>query len=422
MPGRGKVRFPVTSTPVPAPAAAARSPTSLRKAVILLGASAFFSGAALRICDGLLPRMGTDFGITAGTAGRVVLTFAVAYGVAQLVFGPLGDRYGKARLICVALFVCAFAAFACALALGFDMLVALRVLWGIGAAGVIPLGMAWVGDAVPYEQRQATLARLLLGTLSGMMAGQLAGGLFADSPWGWRGAFIAMGVGYLAVAVLLLVRMPSLATPAPPPGSRIAFGSQLRSVVSVPWARKVLASALAEGVFLLGPIAFLPAYLHQRYGIALSSASALIALYAVGGLFYAMAARHIVRRLGERRMVAAGGVAMGAAFVALYLMPSAWMAGPVALALGFGTYLYHNTLQTNATQMVSQARGTAVSIFAFCLFTGQALGVTISGYAFDHAGPAALLLVPAVALPLAGWGFARALRKRAQLAPGEGGS
>jgi predicted MFS family arabinose efflux permease len=405
----------VTSSPASSPAVPAPSASSLRSAVLLLGMSAFFSGAALRICDGLLPRMGTDFGVTPGTAGRVVLTFAVAYGAAQLAFGPLGDRYGKARLICVALFVCAFAAFACALALGFDMLVALRVLWGIGAAGVIPLGMAWVGDAVPYEQRQATLARLLLGTLSGMMGGQLAGGLFADSAWGWRGAFTAMGVGYLAVAVLLLVRMRSLAVAAPAAGSPIAFGPQLRSVVSVPWARKVLAAALAEGVFLLGPIAFLPAYLHQRYGIALSSASALIALYAVGGLFYAMSARHIVRRLGERRMVVAGGWAMGVAFVALYLMPAAWMAGPVALALGFGTYLYHNTLQTNATQMVPQARGTAVSTFAFCLFTGQAVGVTISGYAFDHIGPAALLLLPAAALPLAGWWFAGALRRRAQL-------
>jgi predicted MFS family arabinose efflux permease len=386
----------------------------LRSAVVLLGLSAFFSGAALRICDGLLPRMASDFGVTPGTAGRVVLTFAIAYGAAQLGFGPLGDRYGKARLICVALFACALAAFACALATGFDMLVVLRVLWGIGAAGVIPLGMAWVGDAVPYEHRQATLARLLLGTLSGMMAGQLAGGLFADSGWGWRGAFTAMGAGYLAVTLLLLARLRSLATAAPAARGGIAFASQLRSVIAVAWARKVLAAALAEGILLLGPIAFLPSYLHQRYGIALSGASALIALYAVGGLLYAMAARHIVRRFGERRMVAAGGLAMGASFVALYLIPAAWMAGPVALMLGFGTYLYHNTLQANATQMVPRARGTAVSIFAFCLFTGLALGVTLAGYAFDHVGPAALLLLPAAALPLAGWGFARALRQRAQ--------
>ena len=65
---------------------------------------------------------------------------------------------------------------------------------GIAAAGVIPLAMAWIGDTVPYNQRQATLARLLTGTISGMMAGQLAGGCLLNRPpdgappssaWAW---------------------------------------------------------------------------------------------------------------------------------------------------------------------------------------------------------------------------------------------
>jgi predicted MFS family arabinose efflux permease len=174
----------------------------------------------------------------------------------------------------------------------------------------------------------------------------------------------------------------------------------------------VLAAALAEGIFLIGPMAFLPAYLHQRFGLSLSSASALVALYAVGGLVYAMTARHIVRRLGEARMVWAGGLGMGAGFIGLLFMPMAWLAGPLALALGFATYLYHNTLQTNATQMAPAARGSAMAVFASCLFTGQAIGVTIAGFAFDHGGPLALLLIPAVAMPLAGAGFAIALGRR----------
>ena len=94
-------------------------------------------------------------------------------------------------------------------------------------------------------------------------------------------------------------------------------------------------------------------------------------------------------------------------------MPVAWLAGPLALALGFATYLYHNTLQTNATQMAPAARGSAMAVFASCLFTGQAIGVTLAGFAFDHGGPLALLLIPAVAMPLAGAGFAIALRRRA---------
>lgn len=400
--------------------AAVPTPAATRSAVILLALAAFFSGAALRICDGLLPRLAADFRITAGTAGEVVLTFAVAYGVSQLVFGPLGDRWGKARVVCAALFGCAAAALACALAGSFEALIRLRILWGIAAGGIIPLAIAWIGDAVPYEQRQATLARLLLGTLSGMSAGQLGGGLFADAAAGWRGAFATLCAGYLAMALLLLWRLRHIPTAAPVRHEgRFASVRQLGAVLGLPWARLVLAAALAEGVFMLGALAYLPSYLHQRFGTSLSAAGAMVALYSVGGLLYALVAHHIVNRLGERRMVVHGGIVIGIGFLAWAAMPQAWIAAPVALAVGFGAYLLHNTLQTHATQMAPSMRGTAMALFAFCLFLGQAIGVSLAGSTFDAWGPLPLLLVPALALPLTGWVFGAAIRRRNATAPQE---
>ncbi len=378
--------------------------------VTLLALAAFFSGAAVRFCDGLIPRLAHDFGLSTGQAGSVVITFAIAYGLMQLVIGPLADRFGKARMITVAVCGCAVLALASAAAPDFDTLLIARVAWGMAAAGIIPLALAWIGDSVPFEVRQPTLARLLLGTLSGMMAGQLAGGLFADSPWGWRGAFVALAAGYAVVAVLLLIRMRS--TPAPlaraAPGG---FGHGLWLVVCTPWARRVLGATLAEGVLLLGPMAFLPALLHQRFGISLSAATALLALSAAGGLIYALTARVVVARLGQRRMVLVGCWLGGAGYLAYLLSPWAWTAGPVALAVGFGTYLFHNTLQTHATQMVPEVRGSAMAVFAFCLFTGQAIGVTLCGYAYDHGGAVWMLLPTALMLPVVGWAFARALAR-----------
>ncbi|MES2633636.1 MAG: MFS transporter [Pseudomonadota bacterium] len=372
----------------------------------------FFSGAGMRICDALLPRLVNDFGITAGVAGRVVISFSVAYGLMQLVFGPLGDRFGKARMVLIAVMGCAAGAGLCGLATDFDALVVMRVLWGMAAAGVIPLSMAWIGDAVAYDQRQATLARMLTGTISGMMAGQLAGGLFAESAVGWRGAFFTISAGYAVVGVAMLLWLRDAPGVANPGAKRIAFVSQLQSVLRMPWSRYVLIAVGLEGVFLLGPLAYLPSYLHLRFGIAISTAAALIALYAVGGLLYAILARHIVHRFGERRMVLWGGVMIGAGFIGWLVSPVYLLAGPIALLVGFGTYLFHNTLQTHATQMAPEARGTAVSVFAFCLFVGQAIGVSIAGYSFDQWGYVPMLVVPAVALPAIGWWFARALGKR----------
>ncbi|HZY19081.1 MAG TPA: MFS transporter [Ramlibacter sp.] len=400
------------------PASDAAALRATHRTVNLLAIAAFLGGAALRICDGLLPRLARDFQVTAGVAGQVVITFSIAYGVMQLVFGPLGDRFGKARMVCIAVFGCAALALVAALAPGFPTLLAARVGWGMAAAGVIPLAMAWIGDAVPIEERQPTLARLLTGTLSGIMAGQLVGGLFGDSAFGWRGAFVTMAAGYAVVGALLLARLRAIsAASSPAPADPVPVHRQWRLVLSSPWSWKVLGAAAAEGAFLLGPMAYLPAMLHQRFGLSLSAASGMLALYAVGGLVYAMSARMLVRRMGQERMVLAGGWLMGLGYLGWLASPVVWTAAPVALLVGFGTYLYHNTLQTHATQMAPSARGTSVSLFAFCLFTGQALGVTLAGGAFDRFGPLAVLTASALALPAAGIAFARALRTRLREQP-----
>ncbi|AHV94942.1 major Facilitator Superfamily protein [Bordetella holmesii 30539] len=124
----------------------------------------------------MLPQLAQEFSTTTGQAGHAVTAFAVAYGLLQMFFGPVGDCYGKYRVVCVATFACAIGSAGAAMADSLDMLVICRMLSGAAGAGIVPLSMAWIGDNVPYERRQATLARFLTGTILGMAAGSLAGG------------------------------------------------------------------------------------------------------------------------------------------------------------------------------------------------------------------------------------------------------
>ncbi|MCU0941289.1 MAG: MFS transporter, partial [Hydrogenophaga sp.] len=150
-------------------------------ALPVLATAGFASMLAMRMCDAMLPALGQSFATPAAQTSATVSGFAIAYGVMQLVAGPLGDRFGKPRVIALAALLCGLFALGAAAAPSLSALVAGRALMGGAAAGIIPLTMAWVGDHVPWERRQVVLARLLAYTVGGMTAGAWAGGVMADT-------------------------------------------------------------------------------------------------------------------------------------------------------------------------------------------------------------------------------------------------
>ena len=285
-------------------------------------------------------------------------------------------------------------------------------LSGAAGAGIVPLSMAWIGDTVPYERRQNTLARFLTGTILSMSAGQLAGGLFADTV-GWRWAFAALVCGYLIVGLLLRQEVRRQQAAGRRPGRRRAPGLCRAGAVGAgrALAARGAGDRIHRGLLVFGALAFAPSYLHERFDISLTAAGALVAVYAMGGLLYTVVAGRILKRLGERGLAVAGGLVLGVAFLS-YLLGPAWVWSlPASVLAGFGYYLLHATLQTNATQMVPSARGTAVAWFASCLFMGQAAGVALAGAVVDEIGAAALFGGSAVMLPVLGAGFAWALAR-----------
>ena len=72
----------------------------------LVGCCAFTSMASMRICDAMLPALATQFGATPGQSAQAISAFALAYGILQLFYGPLGDRYGKVKVIGCATLAC----------------------------------------------------------------------------------------------------------------------------------------------------------------------------------------------------------------------------------------------------------------------------------------------------------------------------
>lgn len=381
-------------------------------AITALALAALASGVSMRLADALLPRLAREFEVSLGQASQVVTVFAVAYGLAQLLFGPLGDRFGKYRVIGWSCAASALTALLCALAHSHDALMAARLLAGASSSAVIPLAMAWIGDVVAYERRQPVLARFLIGQITGFAIGVWAGG-YAAEHLDWRTPFYGVAVLFALAAVLLQwVRRGLPASVVAPRAA--ASGNLLQrtlgefgAVLVRPWARVVLVTVFFEGACLYGPFAFIAAHLHQRFDLPLSTVGALVMLFALGSMSYALGARLLIGSLGEVVLVRTGSVFMAAALGMLAFAPTWWWAMPACAVLGLGFYMMHNTLQTHATQMAPERRGAAVATFAASLFLGQSLGVGAAGLLVGVVGTGWVLSAGGAGMLLVAWNFNR---------------
>ncbi len=371
--------------------------------IVLLSAAAFASAATLRVADPLLPQIAGEFATTAGSASVIATYFAVSYGLCQVFVGALGDRFGKYTVIAVATLLSGLTAGAGAFAGSLAMLGALRLLSGATAGAIIPLAIAYLGDVVAYEQRQAALARFLSGQILGVIFGQIFGGLFGDTI-GWRGVFIVLGALYLVIAALLAIEIRSSRVAQQRMRDGGALIARNLALLRIARVRIVILTAFVEAFFFFGAFVYLGAYARQEFTLSYLKVGLLLASFGIGGLVYASAVGSLVARLGERGLVLAGGIALAAAFTLAAAAPAPWSLAPAIAAIGAGFYMLHNTLQTNATQMAPHARGLALSLFAFCYFLGQAAGVAVCGWGVDafgyrpvFIGAGAMLLVVAAA-------------------------
>jgi YNFM family putative membrane transporter len=389
------------------------SGASIVRPIVLLSAAAFASVATMRVADPLIPQIAQELHVSVGDASVITTAFALSYGLCQLVWGALGDRFGKYRVVALMTLVSAGTVALAGFADSLATLGAARLVAGATAAAIVPLCLAFIGDHVPYEQRQTVLARFMTGTIMGIIAGQIVGGVLGDLV-GWRGVFFLLGGLFLLVGSLLAVELRSGRVPPPmlsdatgPAAVVEAYGLLLRR----PWARVVLVTVAIEGFLFYGGFTFVGAYLHDRFDLDYAVVGLLLGCMGLGGMLYALTVRRMLRALGERGLALVGGAIITFAFFAVALGGLLVMA-PAILLLGLGITMLHNTLQTHATQMAPGARGLAVSTFANVLFLGQAAGVWLCGLLVDRIGFAPVFIGLGTALAVLGAAFAQLLDRR----------
>lgn len=186
------------------------SPPPSRARAILLVALIAYGLVTMTIC---LPSMQEWGAILDASPGAVQLTFSafvLAYGVLQLLYGPLSDRLGRRPLMLVGLAVAGVASAAGAFATGIEALVAARTLQGVGCAACAVLGRAAIQDAFEGPQRTRVMAQVgmamgLCPPLATVIGGQLHARI------GWQANFVLLALMAAALAVATVRGLPAVA-------------------------------------------------------------------------------------------------------------------------------------------------------------------------------------------------------------------
>jgi predicted MFS family arabinose efflux permease len=214
----------------------------------------------------------------------------------------------------------------------------------------------------------------------------------------WRLVFVVPAVLALGLAVLL-GRLPESI------GEHQGAGpiTQLRRVVRHPWALFLFTLALAEGAVVLGFLTFLAPAL-EAHGESPAVAGAVVATYGAS----VFAAMQVVKRLVRRntasgpQLITIGGILLALAY--LVVAPEQAVANVLvaSVLIGAAFAFLHSTLQTWATEVAPEARGTAVSLFVTGVFTGAAIGTaSVSGLAGEQRYGVLFLIAALVTVPVA---------------------
>ncbi|ANY10508.1 permease [Pseudonocardia sp. HH130630-07] len=350
----------------------------------------------------LLVPIALSFGAPLATAAGAAGGYFLAYGLMQIVWGVLSDRIGRVRAMRVALVGAVLGGVASVLAPSLALLIAARVVTGACTAALIPAALVYVGDTWPTAVRQRPLSDLLAATALGTAVATAGAGLLADLA-GWRVVFAVSAVA-CAVLFVALRALPEPGTGAPAgregAGLRGAVVRPLAAVLGSGWALVVLLLAFVEGAVVLGVLTYLAPAL-QAGGSSAGLAGLAAGGYGVGAVVFSRVVRRLVGRWSPAGLAATGGTFLVVAWVfpLVTVHPATILAA--GLCLGGAWAFLHSTLQAWVTEVVPQARATAVALFATLLFLGSSAGTALGAPLADAGSfPTLFLAALLVALPL----------------------
>ena len=373
-------------------------PATQRNRVRLLALLVAMSGVgslSLNILVPALPSLAMKFDADPAHVELTVSLYILGLAAAQLIFGPLSDRFGRRRVVLAGLALATVASTSAIFAGGIASLVAWRVLQSLGASSGQTIGRAIIRDL--YERdRAASMIGLVTSVVVLMpMAAPLIGGIL-DTLLGWEAVFV-----FSAALSVLVLAWAALALPETHKGTgeRNRFRSDLRALAASP---RFFGYALCAGLGSAPFFSFLGGAPHVVISM-LGRTSAEYGLWFFIPSLGFMAGNFIVSRVATRLgidMMIWWGITFtiaGALLnVIVYIALPGWEMATIFLpqiVVGIGNGLLLPTAVAGAVSIRPQVAGTASGMTGFIQMAICAGAAQLSGYLVARASNAIPMLL-----------------------------
>lgn len=356
--------------------------------ITLVAALMALNALAIDVMLPALPYMGEALGISHENERQFVVgVYMLGFGIAQLAFGPITDRFGRRAPLFVGLAIYLICAFAAIFAPTFGVLLALRFVQGLGAAGTRVIAVAVVRDKFSgREMAEVMSLTFMIFMAIPIVAPGIGQVILLSGPW--QNIFIFMGGLATAIGIWAFLRLPETMHPEyRRPLSVKSIIDGFRIVVT----NRVAFSYGLAGTFLFGAMV----------GFISASQQIFVELYGLGPYFpvaFACMAgiiavaqfinSKVVRRVGMRRIAHTAILAYLAGAIVWLILA---LMGPIPFPIFFANLLIiqfvfgwaASNMNSLSMEPLGAVAGTAASVFGFIQTVGGAVLGTYIGQHFD---------------------------------------
>src|SRR5487761_849062 len=172
-------------------------------ALVAIAASVLVVGLDLTVLNLALPTMSVSLHASTSDLQWITDSYSLVLAALILPAGLLGDRYGRKRVLLIALVLFGASSAACAYATSVGQLIAARAVLGIGAAAIFPLSLSVIPVLFAPEERQKASALMASATFISFPIGPIVGGYLLDHFW-WGSVFL-INVPVVLIALVAVV-------------------------------------------------------------------------------------------------------------------------------------------------------------------------------------------------------------------------